>query len=54
LGFWFENIPSGNLDHLFLAPAAKGDLYYTNQGDQIGRIFAQWVIDYSGQLHENY
>jgi hypothetical protein len=24
------------------------------QGDQIGRIFAQWVIVCFGQLHENY
>jgi hypothetical protein len=23
-------------------------------GDQIGRIFAQWVIAYSGQIFENY
>jgi hypothetical protein len=26
----------------------------TRQGDQIGRIFAQWAIVYYGQFFENY
>jgi hypothetical protein len=29
-------------------------LVFSNQGDQIGRIFAQWVIVYSGQVFFNY
>jgi hypothetical protein len=27
---------------------------YPNQGDQIGRIFAQWVIVFFGQFYKNY
>jgi hypothetical protein len=42
-GFWFFS----NLGHFLIFLAS-------NQGDQIGRIFACWAIVYSGQVFENY